>query len=79
MKVSCFLKDFESYGLFIGGLLSISENRDLVNYKKTIQFYNIVSKELEDFLSKFDYNVENISKWFSRYDSNFLMFRMSTM
>ena len=64
-KLSCFLRDFEPFGMFIGCSLLESEN----SYKKvlkSVEFYYKISKNLENFLEYNEYSRENLEKWFNR-------------
>lgn len=64
-KILCFLQDFESYGIFVGCSLLECQG----NYKKhlkTVEFYNKVSVNLENFLEFNEYTRENLEKWFDR-------------
>ena len=69
MLISCFLKNLEPYGLFIGSYLSLfseKSSKDLRRYKNSVEFFNDVSRELENFLEIHDYSQENIESWFKR-------------
>ena len=66
MKISCFLSDFEPFGMFVGGLLSLYQGENILQYKNSIEFYNKISLELENFLSENVYTVERISQWIGR-------------
>jgi hypothetical protein len=64
-KLLCFLQDFAPFGVFVGcSLLKFPGN-----YKKrlkSIEFYNEVSENLEEFLKFHDYTIKNLEKWFNR-------------
>jgi len=63
-KIVCFVPGFESFGIFIGCLLA---DRDEPNkIRKTTEFYNLVSDELSKFLEIYDYNRQNMEKFFGR-------------
>ena len=66
MLLSCYLDNYEYFGLFIGCYLGVSEYRDLRRYKNSVEFYNKVSVELEKFLDAHEYTQQNIEKWFGR-------------
>ncbi len=67
MLISCFIKDLESFGAFIGAHLAMQQQDDLQKFKNSVDFYNSVSAELEKFLDRHEYNLENIEKWVGRY------------
>ena len=64
-RISCFLKDYESFGVFIGCCLNLHAKNERLKYKITNDFYNEVSIQLERFLERNDYSFENIEKWFT--------------
>ena len=64
-NISCFLLDYEPYGLFIGCQLLL-ENENLYKIVKTRKFYNTVNVELEKFFHIYSYSKENLEKWFER-------------
>ena len=64
-KISCYVKNFEGYGYFIGGLLS-QQQGNLNKIRQSIEFYNLVHEELEKFFKLYDYSKINVEKYFSR-------------
>ena len=65
-KISCFVDGLEPWGVFIGVLLAESKEDDLKKIKSSIEFYNYASSELEKFFEIYEYNQENLQKWFNR-------------
>ena len=66
-KICCYVSGFEPYGIFAGVLLAKSNANISLKYRRSTEFYNLVSFELENFLEIYDYNLENIEKYFSWY------------
>jgi hypothetical protein len=64
-KLSCFLENFEHFGMFIGCSL-LETDGDYKQILKSVEFYNRVSESLNDFLQYNDYTRENLEKWFGR-------------
>ena len=64
-KISCFVANYEGYGYFVGCLLQrYTENIERV--KKSVEFYNLLTVELENFLEIYEYSRENCEKYFQR-------------
>ena len=40
-KVVCYVQDFESYGIFVGCLLS-DQNGNLNTVRRSVDFYNLI-------------------------------------
>lgn len=64
-KVVCYVQDFESYGIFVGCLLS-DQNGNLNTVRRSVDFYNLISDELTKFLEIYLYTIENMEKYFRR-------------
>ena len=64
-RVSCYLPGLPGYGYFIGVHLA-NQRGNLTKIRSSIDFYNLVSSDLENFLQIYDYNKENVEKYFSR-------------
>ena len=64
-KISCFVSGFQPYGMFVGALLQ-EQRGNLNQIRETVEFQNLLSDKLDDFLSIYDYNKANIEKYFSR-------------
>ena len=76
-KISCFLVGFEPFGYFVGALLAESNKDNLPAFKKSVEFYNLISDQLDKFLELHEYSKENVSKWFNRYAHISLVFYLS--
>ena len=66
VQISCYLENFEYFGVFVGAYLSTFERQNLQEVKRTAKFHNGLVVELENFLQQNEYTLENISNWFHR-------------
>ena len=66
MLISCFIRQLEGFGAFIGAHLALQQHDDLQKFKNSVDFYNSVTAELEKFLDRHEFTLENIEKWVGR-------------
>ena len=68
-KINCYIESLECFGLFVGMSLA-SKNaqclKELKRIKDSIKFFNAMTEDLEKFVSRHEYTVENLEMWFSR-------------
>ena len=70
-KFCVHVEGFEPYGLFIGLMLqeqreNLTSARKCQKIRESVEFYNLVSEKLADFFTLYEYNRQNIEKYFSR-------------
>jgi len=65
-QISCFLENYEYFGVFVGSYLSTFDGQNLREVKKTVKFYNGLGVELAKFLETNEFTIENVSNWFCR-------------
>ena len=67
-KIGCFIQSLDPWGLFIGMQLAKEKNKNLQTYKTSVEFYNLVTKNLEEFFDIYKvYTKDNLEKYFGRY------------
>ena len=65
-KIACYVQGYEGYGYFIGCLLS-QQTGNLNQIKKSLEFYNLLTLEIENFFKSYAYSKQNVEKYFNRF------------
>ena len=64
-SVSCYLKNYEDRGLFVGCVLNTFRN-NLEKHRKSENFQKMIEEKFADFSSLYEYNLESLEKYFGR-------------
>ena len=63
---ACFVENFEDKAIFVGCLLDAYE-RNIDRVRKSVDFRAILEEKYADFSSLYEYNMENLEKYFGRW------------
>lgn len=69
IRFHCLIDTLESWGLFCGMWFSKKFSGDITKLnklRKSTDFYNEISADLENFLAFHEYTIEALESWFKR-------------
>lgn len=64
--INCYVEGLEGRGIFVGCCLNYCQNVEKTRRNKVFEV--IVKNKLNEFLSIYDYSIENMEKYFNRLD-----------